>query len=425
MNVLLIGSGGRESALAWKLSQSPKLSSLTISPGNSGTSQFGHNVHLENDNETIKFAKENSIDLTIVGPEEPLSKGIVDKFRLENLRIFGPSKRAARIESSKIWAKKLFIKYGIPTAKSKEFNKIEDGYNFLKASDPKKWVIKVDGLAAGKGVFLPEDLNESKIILEEIFLNKSFGSSGESIIIEEKLFGIELSVFAFVQNSRISNIIPACDYKRSLEMDQGSNTGGMGAISPPPIWNKGLEKIIQEKVMVPVVNAMEKEGCGFTGLLFGGLILTESGIKVLEFNCRFGDPETQVIVPRIESDLLEICYAIADTNITSSISVKLNSTWTVGVVIASGGYPAKYRKGYEVFGVDMSNNIDANNSLIFQAGTKLNNESKIVTDGGRVLICIGMANNLKHAQKVAYERVNLVSFKNMQYRKDIGEHRTL
>ncbi len=424
MNVLLIGSGARESAIAWKLSQSGKLNKLYCSPGNSGTSKFGEGIGYKSNDELLQFALKNNIDITIIGPEEPLTQGITDLFKEKKLSIFGPSKKASRIESSKVWAKNIFNKYSIPTAKSYVFENIEEASNFLKTRIPKEWVIKVDGLAAGKGVFLPKNIEESNKYLKKIFIEKAFGDAGENIIIEEKLFGTEVSVFAFVKNNMVSNCIAACDYKRINDNDEGLNTGGMGAISPPPFWTSALEKKIREKIFEPTAKALVNEGSPFSGILFGGLMISKSGIKVLEFNCRFGDPETQVLMPKIESDILDIFLKISNPKDKSKVFIQVNKLSSVGVVMASGGYPEKYTTGYEINGLN-KNISNKDKSIIFEGGAKYSNNGKIITDGGRVLICVGLGDNLNEAKKNAYSTVDLIDFKDMRYRKDIGENRSL
>lgn len=424
MKVLLIGSGARESAIAWKLSQSNKLNKLYCSPGNSGTSIFGENIECKNNAELLQFALNNNIDITIIGPEEPLTQGITDLFNQRKLNIFGPSKKASRIESSKVWAKNIFKKYSIPTAESYVFENIEEASSFLEGNNPAKWVIKVDGLAGGKGVFLPKNIEESNNYLGLIFSKKIFGEAGKKILIEEKLYGTEVSVFAFVKNNTVSNCIAACDYKRINDDDEGLNTGGMGAISPPTFWNADLERKIREEIFEPTAKALVKEGSGFSGMLFGGLMISKSGIKVLEFNCRFGDPETQVLMPRIESDILELFQKISDPKDNSKVFIKVNKLSSAGVVMASGGYPEKYTTGYEINGLNENISIH-DKSIIFQGGAKYSNNGKIITDGGRVLICVGLGDNLDVAKKNAYSTVGLIHFKDMIYRKDIGENRSL
>ena len=423
MNVLLIGGGGRESALAWKISQSPQLRKLYISPGNGGTIGFGTNIPSLSIDKSIAFAKKNRIDLTIIGPETPLTEGIVDKFRKEGLQIFGPTKAASKLEGSKVWAKNFFRKYSIPSAKSYNFSNFESSLDFINNNNPEKWVIKVDGLASGKGVFLPNNISEAKVILDKIFTKNVFGGSGKNIIIEERLYGVEVSVFAFVNNINVSNSVAACDFKRIYDGDLGLNTGGMGAVSPPAFWNQTIENEIRNNIFIPTAKAMIKEGCPYSGILFAGLIITSSGIKVLEFNCRFGDPETQVIIPRINSDLLKIFYKASDPNFNDEIFIDINELNSLGVVIASGGYPEKFTDGKKISGLSSKN--DDLNSIIFQAGTKLDDESNFYSNGGRVLICVGLGDDYEESRKIAYNKVSSINFDDMYYRKDIGENRSL
>jgi len=423
MNVLLIGGGGRESAIAWKISQSKLLDTLYISPGNGGTSAFGTNIPELSIQESIHFAHQNKVSLTIVGPEAPLIDGIVDEFKKNKLTIFGPTKSASNIEGSKIWAKNLFNKYSIPCAKSTQFSNLESSLEFFNNNNPSEWVIKVNGIASGKGVFLPESLEDANEALKEIFIKNKFGKSGEEILIEERLYGTEVSVFALVNNKYVSNCIPACDYKRIFDGDIGPNTGGMGAISPPPFWTSDMEKKIKNNIIIPTAEAMSNEGCPYTGILFAGLIITKKGIKVLEFNCRFGDPETQVFMPRIKSDLLEILIKSSRPSFNENIHIELESTYSTGVVLASNGYPGKYIPDKEIVG--LSDSKEEFNSIVFHAGTKLNNLSKIYTDGGRVLICVGLGKDYKESKELAYKKVRSVKFDGMYYRKDIGENRDL
>tara|TARA_B100001029_G_scaffold179624_1_gene189932 strand:+ start:5855 stop:7126 length:1272 start_codon:yes stop_codon:yes gene_type:complete len=423
MNVLLIGGGGRESAIAWKISQSKLLRTLYVSPGNGGTSDFGINVPGLSIIEAIDFVKKNKVDLTIVGPEAPLTEGIVDEFRIRNLTIFGPTKSASKIEGSKIWAKDLFKKYSIPCAKSDQFSDLKSSLEFFINNDPSEWVIKVNGIASGKGVFMPENLEEAREALTEIFVENRFGKSGEKILIEERLHGVEVSVFTLVNNNKVSNCIAACDYKRIKDGDRGPNTGGMGAISPPSFWNSDMESKIKSNIIMPTVDAMINEGCSFTGVLFAGLIITKKGIKVLEFNCRFGDPETQVFIPRIKSDLLEILLKYSTSTLEENTHIELETIHSTGVVLASKGYPEKFALNKEIDGLSESNQEFG--SIVFQAGTKSSNLSKIYTDGGRVLICVGLGKSYEESRELAYKKVESIKFDGMYYRKDIGENRDI
>ena len=423
MNVLLLGGGGRESAIAWKISQSKLLDTLYISPGNAGTSEFGNNIQNLSIQESIKFAKQNKISLTIVGPEAPLIDGIVDEFKKNKLTIFGPTKSASNLEGSKIWAKKLFKKYSIPCAKSTQYSNLESSLEFFKKNKPSEWVIKVNGIAAGKGVFLPESYEDANEALNEIFVENKFGESGEEVLIEERLYGVEISVFAFVNNNNVSNCIPACDYKRAFDGDIGPNTGGMGAISPPSFWNPDIENEINKNIITPTAEAMINEGCPYTGILFAGLIITNEGIKVLEFNCRFGDPETQVFMPRIKSDLLEILLKFSKSELNEDVYIELEQIYSTGVVLASKGYPGKYLPGKEIVALpDLNQEFK---SIVFHAGTKSNNLSKIYTDGGRVLICVGLGKDFKESKELAYKSARAIEFEGKHYRKDIGENRDI
>ena len=423
MNVLLLGGGGRESAIAWKISQSKLLDTLYISPGNAGTSEFGNNIQSLSIQESIKFAKQNKISLTIVGPEAPLIDGIVDEFKKNKLTIFGPTKSASNLEGSKIWAKKLFKKYSIPCAKSTQHSNLESSLDFFKKNKPSEWVIKVNGIAAGKGVFLPESYEDANEALNEIFVENKFGESGEEVLIEERLYGVEVSVFAFVNNNNVSNCIPACDYKRVFDGDIGPNTGGMGAISPPSFWNSDIENEIKKNIITPTAEAMINEGCPYTGILFAGLIITNKGIKVLEFNCRFGDPETQVFIPRIKSDLLEILLKFSKFELNEDVYIELEQIYSTGVVLASKGYPGKYLSSKEIVAFpDLNQEFK---SIVFHAGTKSNNLSKIYTDGGRVLICVGLGKDFKESKELAYKSARAIKFEGKHYRKDIGENRDI
>ena len=418
MNVLIIGNGGRENALAWKVKNSPLLKNLFITPGNAGTDQLGKNfdIDVSQKTEILKFVKSNKIDLTIVGPEAPLQDGIVDLFLSEKELIFGPSKKAAQIETSKVWAKKMMTKYNIPTAEFFSFNDFTSAEKFILSQKKSSWVIKADGLAAGKGVILSNNKEESINALKQILIEKRFGNAGNKIIIEEMLFGKEVSVFSFVNGKFVSSEISACDYKRSHDGDKGLNTGGMGAYSPPEFWSENLSNTIREEIMIPTANALISEKAPFHGILYGGIMLTENGPKVLEFNCRFGDPEAQVILPKLDSDILEICYATANKTLDEKTSVKWNNNNSVGIVITSGGYPETYKIGHEI---KLGSN-PVNNSLIFHSGTKIENDGKITTNGGRVLVSVGIGNKMSIARNLAYENINNIYFKNMYFRKDIA-----
>ena len=410
LKLLIIGSGGREHALAWKLAKSHRVTKIYIAPGNGGTAKESkcENVLVQS---PLNFAQEKNIDLTIVGPEAPLAEGIVDSFQAAGLRIWGPSKAAAQIEASKAFAKSFMERHHIPTAASETFSDFDEALNYLKAQN-KLPVIKASGLAAGKGVILPRNLIEAEAALRAIMLKKKFGTAGEEVIIEECLEGQEASVLAFCDGQSIKVMPPAQDHKRALDGDKGLNTGGMGAYTPAPLITTELLQEITERIIQPAVSGLKAEGTPYVGVLYAGIILARSGSKALEFNCRFGDPEAQVLLPLLQTDLLDI--------IESSISGTLNSlevNWqqssAATVVLASKGYPEVYEKGKAITG------LEAEEAIIFHAGTSLQNE-QVVTSGGRVLNVVGVADNLKDALKKAYQAIEGIYFEGMHYRKDIG-----
>ncbi|OGC05082.1 phosphoribosylamine--glycine ligase [candidate division WOR-1 bacterium RIFOXYA12_FULL_43_27] len=414
MKVLIIGSGGREHTLAWKISQSPKLTKLYCAPGNAGTAIVAENVPIaDNDIAGLKdFAVKNSIDLTIVGPEIPLVMGIVDEFEAAGLKIFGPSKAAAKIEGSKIFAKNLMHKYNIPTAEAIVYEKVEDALNFVKKVGT-PIVIKVDGLAAGKGVFVAKDQKEAEEAVKRILVDKEFGAAGNKIIVEECLKGEEVSILAITDGETILPLASAQDHKRVFDRDEGPNTGGMGAYSPAPIATSELLNMVQEKVLKKTVAALKEAGIIYKGILYCGLMMTASGPMVLEFNCRFGDPETQVILPRMKNDLLEVILSTLDSRL-STIALDWDPRSAVCVVLAAGGYPGNYEKGIEIKGLD-----NVKDGVVFHAGTKAV-DVKITTNGGRVLGVVGLGAPLKEAIRKAYDAVKQINFDKMHFRKDIG-----
>jgi len=414
VKVLIIGSGGREHTLAWKISQSPKLTKLYCAPGNAGTAIVAENVPIaDNDIAGLKdFAVKNSIDLTIVGPEIPLVMGIVDEFEAAGLKIFGPSKAAAKIEGSKIFAKNLMHKYNIPTAEAIVYEKVEDALNFVKKVGT-PIVIKVDGLAAGKGVFVAKDQKEAEEAVKRILVDKEFGAAGNKIIVEECLKGEEVSILAITDGETILPLASAQDHKRVFDRDEGPNTGGMGAYSPAPIATSELLNMVQEKVLKKTVAALKEAGIIYKGILYCGLMMTASGPMVLEFNCRFGDPETQVILPRMKNDLLEVILSTLDSRL-STIALDWDPRSAVCVVLAAGGYPGNYEKGIEIKGLD-----NVKDGVVFHAGTKAV-DVKITTNGGRVLGVVGLGAPLKEAIRKAYDAVKQINFDKMHFRKDIG-----
>ena len=418
MKVLVIGKGGREHAIAWKLSQSAQISQLLCAPGNAGTAKTASNVPIaETDIEgLLSFAAQHDIDFTVVGPEAPLADGIVDRFQEAGLSIFGPTQAAARIESSKSFAKDLMLRSGVPTARAEVFQDFDAAREYVESLSP-PIVIKADGLAAGKGVVVADTTEGVVTALREQMVDRTFGSAGETVLIEEFLEGPELSVFAFVDGERISSLIAAVDYKRVGDGDTGPNTGGMGAYSPPlsVLWNREVERIARTDIMEPVVAALASEGCPYVGILYAGLMLTRDGLKVIEFNCRLGDPEAQVVLPRIETDLLELMLAAAAGKVDDA-PLRVRSEACVGVVVASGGYPDSYETGFPVSGLNETHD----DMTVFHAGTKLDDNEETVTDGGRVLTVSGSGATHKDARLRAYGAAARTTFDGSFFRSDIA-----
>ena len=419
MKVLVIGKGGREHAIAWKLSQSARISQLLCAPGNAGTSKIASNVPIpETDVDgLLSFATQHGIDFTVVGPEAPLADGIVDTFQAAGLSIFGPSQAAARIESSKSFAKDLMARAGVPTARAEVFHHFDSARQYVESLSPPV-VIKADGLAAGKGVVVAETTEQALSALRTQMVDRAFGQAGETVLVEEHLQGPELSVFAFVDGKRLSPLIAAVDYKRVGDGDTGPNTGGMGAYSPPlsVFWNHEVERSARTEIMEPVVAALAAEGCPYVGILYAGLMLTQDGLKVIEFNCRFGDPEAQVILPRIETDLLDLMLATVEGNVDNA-PLRVSQESCVGVVVASGGYPDAYDTGFPVAGLDE----DDDQVTVFHAGTKLNDNEETVTDGGRVLTVSGSGATHKDARLRAYTAAGRTTFDGSFFRGDIAD----
>ena len=417
MEVLVIGSGGREHALVWKLAQSPKVTKIYCAPGNPGTAQVAENVNIAaEDIFGLKdFALNNKIDLTIVGPEAPLILGIIDEFESHGLKIFGPSKQAALIEGSKVFAKRLMKKYGIPTADFLTFTDEAEAKKFIKKAGAPV-VIKADGLAAGKGVIVCQTEAEAMRAVERILIEKEFGDAGNEIIIEECLVGEEASIFCFTDGKTIIPLASAQDHKRVNDNDEGQNTGGMGAYSPAPIITDNLMLQIDREILKPTISGMEAEGCPYKGILYVGIMVTKDGPKVLEYNARFGDPETQCILPRLRTDLLEIIEKTIHCSL-STVHLEWDSRPAVCVVIVSGGYPGHYKKGYEIEGLDKARDLD--DVIVFHAGTS-EKDGKILTNGGRVLGVVGLGETIRHAIDRSYMAVKLINFKDMHYRRDIG-----
>ncbi len=420
MNVLLIGSGGREHAIALKIRQSSKLSKLYCSPGNPGTENISQNVLLDISDHflIIDFCFQNKIDLVVIGPEQPLVDGLADYLRQNGIKVFGPSSNASQIESSKVFAKKMMYEAGIPTAKYIEFSEsqLNESIDYLNsATFP--LVIKVDGLAAGKGVLICNNKSESQSAIKEIFEEKVFGKSGSKIIIEEFLVGEEASIFAITDGEHFVCLPAAQDHKRIGEGDTGKNTGGMGAYAPAPIITEKLQSRIEKEIIEPILKQMRETGNNFIGCLYAGLMITNSGPKVIEFNCRFGDPETQVVLPLLDGDFLQLLLSAADGNLDKN-AVRYSDGSAVCVVVASAGYPDDYKRGFEISGLDFTDE----EIIIYHAGTKKKN-NKILTNGGRVfgITSVLKSYDLVKAQKKVYEVLQKIYFDGMYYRRDIGE----
>ncbi|HKB85261.1 MAG TPA: phosphoribosylamine--glycine ligase [Ignavibacteriaceae bacterium] len=419
MNVLVLGSGGREHALAWRISKSKLLKNLFISPGNPGTAGIGKNVELEPGKQNIaEFCKTNDIDLVVIGPEQPLVEGLADFLRSENIKVFGPDGKAAEIEGSKSFAKELMQKYSVPTAAYKEFDNTEYGDASVYLKDYKfPAVIKADGLAAGKGVIICNNFIEAENALKEIFVEKAFGGAGSKIIIEEFLEGEEASILAVTDGDDYVLLPSSQDHKRIGEGDTGKNTGGMGAYSPAPVITSRILNEIESKIIEPVLEGMKKEGRKFSGCLYAGLMITSEGPKVIEFNCRFGDPETQAVLPLVGGDFLKLLYSAASGKLDKK-AVNFPGGTAVCVVAVSGGYPGSYKKGLEILGLE---DTDTAELIVFHAGTS-RKEYRIITSGGRVLgvTAVLKENDLQKARTLAYGALSRIKFKDMYYRRDIG-----
>ncbi|MCF7870510.1 MAG: phosphoribosylamine--glycine ligase [Candidatus Omnitrophica bacterium] len=418
MKVLVIGSGAREHCLVDKLSQSPKVSKIYCAPGNGGTAHLAENIEIKADNldRLLDFALKENVELTVVGPEIPLAKGIVDLFNDQGLKIFGPAKELAKLESSKVFAKEIMKKYGIPTADFKVFSQPKPAKEYIERKGAPV-VVKADGLAAGKGVMVCESEAEARQAVDTIMGKKKFGEAGEKIIIEDCLQGQELSLLAFSDGETILPLAASQDHKRIFDNDQGANTGGMGAYAPVPLLDKqNFDKIINE-IFQPLIEGLGRENKIYKGILYAGIMIFNNKPNLLEFNVRFGDPEAQVVLPKLKGDLADIMLKTIDGNLKQA-KVEWDQRSFVCVVLASGGYPGKYQKGKEISGLEeLEKQKDI---LVYHAGTKRENE-KIVTNGGRVLSVVGSGLTLKEAKEKAYQAVDKINFKGVQYRKDISD----
>ena len=418
MKILIVGSGGREHALAWKIAQSPKVEKIYCAPGNAGIAEYAECVDITamEFDKLAAFAKEKEIDLTVIGMDDPLVGGIVDVFEAQGLRVFGPRKNAAILEGSKAFSKDLMKKYDIPTAAYENFDDPEKALAYLEHADF-PIVLKADGLALGKGVLICNTLEEAKDGVKSIMLDKKFGSAGNQMVIEEFMTGREVSVLSFVDGKTIRIMTSAQDHKRALDGDQGLNTGGMGTFSPSPFYTEEVDAFCRKYIYQKTVDAMAAEGREFKGIIFFGLMLTPKGPKVLEYNARFGDPEAQVVLPRMKNDIIDVFEACVDGTL-DQIELEFEDNAAVCVVLASDGYPGKYEKGLEIRGLE--NFKDKEGYYVFHAGTKFK-DGKIVTNGGRVLGVVATGDDLKKARANAYEAVKLVDFDNKYCRSDIGK----
>ena len=418
MKVLIVGSGGREHAIAWSVAKSPKVDKIYCAPGNAGIAEFAECVNIKamEFDKLVAFAKENAIDLTIIGKDDPLVGGVVDAFESEGLRVFGPRKNAAIIEGSKAFSKDLMKKYKIPTAAYENFTDPDEAIKYLETAKM-PIVLKADGLALGKGVLICNTLEEAKEGVKTLMLDKQFGDAGNEIVIEEFMTGREVSVLAFCDGKTIKCMTSAQDHKRAKDGDQGLNTGGMGTFSPSPFYNDEVEAFCEKYVYQSTIDAMASEGRPFTGILFTGLMITEDGPKVLEYNARFGDPEAQVVLPRMKNDIIDVMEACIDGKL-SDVELEFEDNAAVCVVLASVGDPEKYDKGFEIKGLDTFKDKDG--YYVFHAGTKFDGD-KIVTNGGRVLGVVAKGENLKAARANAYKATEWIDFANKYKRNDIGK----
>ncbi|MAQ12365.1 MAG: phosphoribosylamine--glycine ligase [Dehalococcoidia bacterium] len=417
MKVLIVGSGAREHALAWRITQSPNLTRLWVAGGNAGTTRLAENMEIRSSDvdALVAAAQDTSADLVVVGPEAPLALGLVDRLDLLGIPVFGPSQAAAQIEASKGFALNLMQDAGVPCPEFHIFSNQTNALDHLK-SHPGPVVVKADGLAAGKGVLLCQDSEEGALAIRECMSDRAFGEAGDTVVLEEYLTGPEISVFAFCDGENLSPLVAACDYKRLEDGNIGPNTGGMGSFAQPDLWDSKLAAQVESTIMQPVLQAMANRGTPYKGVLYAGLMLTESGPKVLEFNCRLGDPETQVVIPLLASDPLELMMACAQGNLSKTDVLWDNKSY-VGVVMVSGGYPGEFQTGFEISGLD---DDGPEHTMVFQAGTKLGPGGTSLTAGGRVLTVVGGGDNIESAKERAYSRLERISFQGAQWRRDIS-----
>jgi phosphoribosylamine--glycine ligase len=418
MNVLLIGSGGREHAIAWKLAQSKNLDKLYIAPGNPGTAQCGRNIPISSDDteKLLEFACQNKVELVVIGPEDPLAAGLVDKFEAAGIKAFGPSAKAAQLEADKAFAKQLMRSSSVSTAESRTFDRFEDAKAYIASRD-EPVVIKAAGLAKGKGVFVCDDPSDGILAAEKVMCDKVFGPAGDKIIVEDKLLGEEASILAFVDSRNIYIMESSQDHKAIGDGDTGPNTGGMGAYSPAPVVTEDLMNQITREILVPTVDGMNRSGAPYKGVLYAGVMLTAGGPRVLEFNVRFGDPETQPILMRLKSDLLEVLLAVCDGTL-DEVNLEWDPRPAVCVVMASGGYPDDYQKGKKISGLQEAGKLD--DVMVFHAGTR-QQDGEIVTSGGRVLGVTALGRTITEAKVKAYQAVDRIHFDGVYFRRDIAD----
>ena len=419
MKVLIVGSGGREHAIAWSVAKSPKVDKIYCAPGNAGISEYAECVDIGamEFEKLADFAEKNSVDLTIIGMDDPLVGGVVDVFEARGLKVFGPRKNAAILEGSKAFSKDLMKKYGIPTAGYENFDDPQKALDYLHTQAKFPIVLKADGLALGKGVIIAKDEQEAENAVRSMLLDGKFGKSGSEIVVEEFMTGPEVTVLAFTDGKTVKPMISSMDHKRAYDNDEGLNTGGMGTIAPNPLYTPDKQQECMEKIFLPTIKAMAAEGRPFKGCLYFGLMLTPNGAKVIEYNCRFGDPETQVVLPLLETDLMDIIEAVWEEKL-DTLDIKWSDKSCACVVMASGGYPEKYETGKVISGLDENGQCEG--AFVYHAGTKLE-DSKFLTAGGRVLGVTAYGDTLQDALDTAYKAVNTISFEKAHYRHDIGK----